>query len=103
MRPPMRSSRCGRSAESSPEGRSPPIGGFQLMSVMAALLHGWERHSAVPQNSARLGGFRRVAPPRRSDERRVGQEGVSTCRSRWSPYHSKKNKNIVITYKKNDI
>src|SRR3546814_13921561 len=24
--------------------------------------------------------------PRRSDERRVGKEGVSTCRSRWSPY-----------------
>src|SRR3546814_7448960 len=24
---------------------------------------------------------------RRSDERRVGKEGVSTCRSRWSPYH----------------
>src|SRR3546814_7610968 len=23
----------------------------------------------------------------RSEERRVGQEGVSTCRSRWSPYH----------------
>src|SRR3546814_15936415 len=28
----------------------------------------------------------------RSEERRVGQECVSTCRSRWSPYHSKKNK-----------
>src|SRR3546814_20848220 len=27
----------------------------------------------------RLGG--------RSDERRVGKECVSTCRSRWSPYH----------------
>src|SRR3546814_16923584 len=26
----------------------------------------------------------------RSDERRVGKECVSTCRSRWSPYHSKK-------------
>src|SRR3546814_16864664 len=26
----------------------------------------------------------------RSEERRVGQECVSTCRSRWSPYHSKK-------------
>src|SRR3546814_17830031 len=26
-------------------------------------------------------------PPCRSEERRVGQEGVSTCRSRWSPYH----------------
>src|SRR3546814_13313589 len=26
----------------------------------------------------------------RSEERRVGQECVSTCRSRWSPSHSKK-------------
>src|SRR3546814_19075113 len=26
----------------------------------------------------------------RSEERRVGQECVSTCRSRWSPYHYKK-------------
>src|SRR3546814_14365204 len=25
--------------------------------------------------------------PRRSEERRVGKECVSTCRSRWSPYH----------------
>src|SRR3546814_15689316 len=25
----------------------------------------------------------------RSEERRVGQECVSTCRSRWSPYHQK--------------
>src|SRR3546814_16621254 len=28
----------------------------------------------------------------RSEERRVGKECVSTCRSRWSPYHSKKNR-----------
>src|SRR3546814_8369331 len=28
----------------------------------------------------------------RSEERRVGKECVSTCRSRWSPYHYKKNK-----------
>src|SRR3546814_11742791 len=27
---------------------------------------------------------------RRSEERRVGKECVSPCRSRWSPYHSKK-------------
>src|SRR3546814_19037379 len=26
----------------------------------------------------------------RSEERRVGKECVSTCRSRWSPYHSQK-------------
>src|SRR3546814_1351552 len=29
----------------------------------------------------------RRSPPRRSEERRVGKECVSTCRSRWSPYH----------------
>src|SRR3546814_9780365 len=30
-----------------------------------------------------------IADPRveRSEERRVGKECVSTCRSRWSPYH----------------
>src|SRR3546814_11329156 len=28
----------------------------------------------------------------RSEERRVGKECVSTCRSRWSPYHAKKKK-----------
>src|SRR3546814_11381405 len=27
----------------------------------------------------------------RSEERRVGKECVRTCRSRWSPYHEKKN------------
>src|SRR3546814_11462391 len=27
----------------------------------------------------------------RSEERRVGKECVSTCRSRWSPYHKNKN------------
>src|SRR3546814_19218925 len=29
----------------------------------------------------------RMAAGRRSEERRVGKECVSTCRSRWSPYH----------------
>src|SRR3546814_4408285 len=29
---------------------------------------------------------------KRSEERRVGKECVSTCRSRWSPYHEKKKK-----------
>src|SRR3546814_11560299 len=31
-----------------------------------------------------------VAASLRSEERRVGKECVSTCRSRWSPYHKKK-------------
>src|SRR3546814_13098534 len=36
----------------------------------------------------RRGSHRR--PDARSDERRVGQECVSTCRSRWWPDHEKK-------------
>src|SRR3546814_13443003 len=32
----------------------------------------------------------------RSEERRVGKECVSTCRSRWSPYHSKHKKEKLI-------
>src|SRR3546814_5303045 len=35
--------------------------------------------------SSRRGTSRRR--PTRSEERRVGKECVSTCRSRWSPYH----------------
>src|SRR3546814_20907686 len=34
----------------------------------------------------------RVKEQGRSEERRVGKECVSTCRSRWSPYHYKKTK-----------
>src|SRR3546814_17160830 len=30
---------------------------------------------------------RRLTAKYRSEERRVGKECVSTCRSRWSPYH----------------
>src|SRR3546814_10038774 len=36
-----------------------------------------ERHLKPPQEMRRL----------RSEERRVGKECVSTCRSRWWPYH----------------
>src|SRR3546814_15850093 len=34
----------------------------------------------------------------RSEERRVGKECVSTCRSRWSPYHYKKKKKITTQH-----
>src|SRR3546814_18281008 len=39
-----------------------------------------DRHPWIPHELARLSA-------RRSEERRVGKECVSTCRSRWSPYH----------------
>src|SRR3546814_15417381 len=42
-----------------------------------------------------------IAEPRyivRSEERRVGKECVSTCRSRWSPYQYKKKNKDTINY-----
>src|SRR3546814_18662135 len=45
------------------------------------------RNSVSGRRNLRWSG--RVA---RSEERRVGKECVSTCRSRWSPYHYKKKK-----------
>src|SRR3546814_6195918 len=42
--------------------------------------------------ACRCGAAWPVADEPRSEERRVGKECVSTCRSRWSPYHSKKKK-----------
>src|SRR3546814_18781134 len=45
---------------------------------------------------ARHYGQRAIDALGRSDERRVGKECVSTCRSRWSPYHSKKKINRKI-------
>src|SRR3546814_14400646 len=37
--------------------------------------------------AAGLRGQGAIEESRRSEERRVGKECVSTCRSRWSPYH----------------
>src|SRR3546814_13980215 len=47
---------------------------------------------AVPARRAQPAG-RDHSDAQRSEERRVGKECVSTCRSRWSPYPYKKNKN----------
>src|SRR3546814_18781829 len=37
----------------------------------------------------------------RSEERRAGKECVSTCRSRWSPYHYKKTTSTICNKRKN--
>src|SRR3546814_1078812 len=42
-----------------------------------------EGHHVSPENAFGLN----PEDPYRSEERRVGKECVSTCRSRWSPYH----------------
>src|SRR3546814_15273135 len=57
---------------------------------------GWVRMSSGPTTTIRVryqagmaADWIGVPEPlrQRSEERRVGKEGVSTCRSRWSPYH----------------
>src|SRR3546814_13528985 len=50
-------------------------------------------HLAVDlRGLVQIGGIvlHHVRAVHRSEERRVGKECVSTCRSRWSPYHKKK-------------
>src|SRR3546814_19424514 len=53
----------------------------RIVEELVERLEGASRR-VVP--GAELGGARALHD--RSDERRVGQECVSTCRSRWSPY-----------------
>src|SRR3546814_11886130 len=58
--------------------------------AMGAQIEGAGSNTIVVHGVERLGGCRYdVLPDRieRSEERRVGKECVSTCRSRWSPYH----------------
>src|SRR3546814_4175725 len=45
----------------------------------------WDEHSFDLQRYASIHCL--VYGSDRSEERRVGKECVSTCRSRWSPYH----------------
>src|SRR3546814_13446132 len=53
------------------------------------LSHLWER---VARRAGRGANSKAPSFKIRSDEHRVGTECVGTCRSRWSPYHSKKNR-----------
>src|SRR3546814_19801918 len=57
------------------------FGGSHLVQFffVHGLIHGFR--------SAFQLAFFRITPLGRSEERRVGKECVSTCRSRWSPYH----------------
>src|SRR3546814_19246832 len=61
------------------------------------LLRAVQPGSRATQRQSSWAGVESVRPrqiktldPLRSEERRVGKECVSTCRSRWSTYHSKK-------------
>src|SRR3546814_21039660 len=68
----------------------PPLGGFlgKLMLLRSTIEAGyaWLAAFAVANTVVSLFYYLRVIGPS-SEERRVGKECVSTCSSRWSPYH----------------
>src|SRR3546814_13417938 len=51
---------------------------------------GPEQGFTLPGTTLVCGDSHTAAHGARSEERRGGKECVSTCRSRWSPYHEKK-------------
>src|SRR3546814_18259304 len=54
------------------------------LTLLAQDAHGLH-HAAIVE--LRPLGLRHLNGQGRSEERRVGKECVSTCRTRWSPYH----------------
>src|SRR3546814_12084452 len=57
---------------------------------IAECARAWVNRTTTNAKMGRILGAARYMTVR-SEERRVGKECVSTCRSRWSPYHEKKN------------
>src|SRR3546814_2262169 len=63
-------------------------GGLHLACLIVDATHAaGERAAAVGDLLYALGALDGGGRDCRSEERRVGKECVSTCRSRWSPYH----------------
>src|SRR3546814_20779903 len=77
--------------QEAPGGRSDLNGLVQSVRTLGTVSSAAE----LAQVSLPLPDGRRPRLADRSEERRVGQECVSTCRSRWSTHHTKnKNKEI---------
>src|SRR3546814_15148698 len=61
--------------------------GILGFTMTFALTNVWSHGTWVTPAHAHLALFGTFGMLGRSEERRVGKECVSTCRSRWSPYH----------------
>src|SRR3546814_2322787 len=64
-----------------------PIFQSQQYRILVEDAYGFRNAPIAYELKVRPDGFPTVDLLRRSEERRVGKECVSTCRSRWSPYH----------------
>src|SRR3546814_1381302 len=64
---------------------APLVTGVQTCALPISVFR--QPHFGDAKPPCRPGGNRCGGLLRRSEERRVGKECVSTCRSRWSPYH----------------
>src|SRR3546814_15204442 len=58
-----------------------------LETLHHARQQNWRYLLDVPNGAGRTRQFEEAVIALRSEERRVGKACVSTCRSRWSPYH----------------
>ena len=50
----------------------------------------WAKNRGLPRlagHNAGMKAMKKIVDHSRSEERRVGKECASMCRSRWSPYH----------------
>src|SRR3546814_15946158 len=66
--------------------RIEPISGGKRINSLSMRLNE-AQHGVMPLLGNEGRGKLQIAEPIRSEERRVGKECVSTCRSRWSPDH----------------
>src|SRR3546814_3620861 len=74
-----------RSLAVTPQILEAPQHSDRLGGLLPRLLE--HRRQIVGHAALNLPELRPIPRPCRSEERRVGKECVSTCRSRWSPYH----------------
>src|SRR3546814_1111374 len=58
-----------------------------LHGVPVAVKDIFDTHDMPTEDGSAFHAGRQPVEDSRSEERRVGKECVSTCRSRWSPYH----------------
>src|SRR3546814_13756435 len=74
-------------------GHATPLRSKDQLSILKLIGGSWVGLSRLARALPSSAGMKPVVHlmvTARTEECRVGQEGVSTCRSRWSPHHENK-------------